>query len=229
MPVPLLSLLVPALGAPAAGLGLACVRRRRAANGRRRDEHRRRERDERREALRTATGGRLRWCEPDEVRAALTGERLWSLPLLGPEDVSRFRRDLREIAGGRGFAGDRLDALCSCVSEAAGGALGRGQGGVAQVWASEDGLSVLVTDCGRGITPESLLGLMGGTGTPSDAVLERGDGPLAFQILLALSDTVALSTGDEGTQLLLHVRRADQSAQAESSGGPNGVGWVQAA
>ena len=224
MPYPLLSLLVPALGAPAAGLGYAYARRRRASEVRRRGERRRRERDDwvtRREALSAATGGRLRLCSPEELQAGLTGERLWSLPLLGPEDVPRLRRNLREIAARRGFPPDRLDALCSCVSEAAGGALGRGQGGVAQVWASDEGFSVLVSDCGRGIAPEALLdpkALLdpeGGLGGGTDL--------LAFQLLLALSDTVALSTGDEGTQVLLHIRSQAPGDVEEPSR------WVQAA
>lgn len=221
MPFPLLSLLVPALGAPAAGLGYAFARRRRASEARRWGERRRQEQDDRREALSAATGGRLRLCEPEEIQAGLTGERVWSLPLLGPEDISRFRQGLREIAGRRGFPPDRLDDLCSCVSEAAGGALGRGQGGVAQVWASDEGFSVLVTDCGRGIAPEALLGLTDG---PEGVFFGAGQGrePLAFQLLLALSDTVSLSTGEEGTQILLHIR-------SRAPGGAGGADWIHAA
>ncbi len=168
------------------------------------------ERDRHRQALGDVTGGRLRLCEPDEVQALLTGERLWTLPLLEPGDVSVFRRHLRALAARRGFAEARLDDLCGCVSEAAANAIRHSQGGVAQVWAEADGLTILVTDCGPGISAERLLGRVSEGASESaaseSAASEREAEGLGFRLMLAMSDLLALSTGPNGTQLLLKVR-----------------------
>ena len=137
------------------------------------------------------TGGRLCLCEPADVPALLRGERLWSLPLLEPSDVSLFRRHLRAIAARRGFEDGRLDDLCSCVSEAAANAVRHSGGGVAQVWAADEGLTILVSDCGAGLAPNC----------PAAFLPRRGRGPgegpgrrlgMGFRLMLALADTVAL-------------------------------------
>ena len=229
MPLPLLSLLVPALGAPAAGLGLAYARRRRAADGQRREERRRQERAERREALRAATGGRLRWCEPDEMRAGLTGrapvEPAPARPggrLPVPPESARDRRTpglpagpagrplLLRLGGGRRGTGPGA------------GRRGPGVGVGGGLQRAGDGLRA-------GHHARVPARPADAAGAPRTASWTGVGEPLAFQILLALSDTVALSTGDEGTQILLHIRRAGEAARAEETGGPGGTGWVQAA
>ena len=201
MPNPTLLFLVPAVSLAAAlGMAVALVRTRRAWA---RDSARLQEASVRalafhRKTLQAVTGGRLRLCEPADVPGLLRGERLWSLPLLEPSDVSLFRQHLRVIAARQGFEDGRLDALCSCVSEAAGNAVRHSQGGIAQVWAADEGVTVLVSDCGTGLAPDALLGA--GEGQP-DAGLGMG-----FRLMLALADTLAVSTGAEGTQLVLTVR-----------------------
>lgn len=220
MTAPILLLLIPASSACALAGGMAALfaRQRRVwqTEATRQADAWQLEREMHRQTLRAVTGGRLSLCDPDELRALLTGERLWTLPLLDVSDVSSFRQNLREIAARRGFSEVRLDDLCSCVSEAAGNAIRHSQGGVAQVWAAEDGFSILVTDCGRGISPETLLGL-GGEGAVSET--------LGFRLMLAMSDTLALSTGAEGTQLLLKIRNnAGDMTEPDAEGQ-----WVQAA
>ena len=213
MPNPTLALLVPALSlAAVTGMGIALLRARRAwaRESARRQEAQARALEFHRQTLRAVTGGRLRLCEPADVPALLRGERLWSLPLLDPSDVSQFRRHLRAIAARRGFEDGRLDDLCSCVSEAAANAVRHGGGGVAQVWATEEGLMILVSDCGAGLAPDALLR------SSLDVGEDRDDGlGMGFRLMLALADTVALSTGAEGTQLVLTVR---SRGTAEASG-----------
>ncbi len=198
MPTPLFSLLLAALSVGAAFLfALSLARQRRAAarEARRRQEAQARAQaaDLHRRTLDAVTDGRLRLCEAHEVAALLQGERLWSLPLLDAPDVSRFRTQLRDVAARRGFTPPRLDDLCSCVTEAAANAVRHCGGGVAQVWATDDGLTILVSDCGKGIAPSALFGEG-----------EEGGG-LGFRLMLAMADALALCTNAEGTQLVLTV------------------------
>ena len=212
MPNPTLILLIPALSlAAVAAMGVALLRVRRAwaSEANRRQEAQTRALDFHRQTLRAVTGGRLRLCGPEDVPALLRGERLWSMPLLDPSDVSLFRQHLRAIAARRGFADGPLDDLCSSVSEAAANAVRHSQGGVAQVWAAAESFTVLVSDCGAGLAPDALLGA--GAGRPGESV------GLGFRLMLALADTVALCTGEEGTQLVLTVRNrgaADEAGRA---------------
>lgn len=186
-----LSLLLAALALGTAG-GLSLARQRRAAaSAARQRESQARAADLHRRTLHAVTDGRLRLCEAHEVAALLQGERLWSLPLLDAADVSRFRAQLRDVAARRGFAPPRLDDLCSCVTEAAANAVRHCGGGVAQVWATEGGLTILVSDCGQGIAPAALFG--------------EGEGGLGFRLMLAMADTLTLCTNAEGTQLVLTV------------------------
>lgn len=156
MPNPILLLLLTSLSLAAAlatGLALRRARRAMALELARQREERVRALDFHRQTLRAVTGGRLRLCEPADVPPLLRGERLWSMPLLEPPDVSLFRHHLRTIAARRGFSDGRLDDLCSCVSEAAANAVRHCGGGVAQVWAADEGVTVLVSDCGAGLAP----------------------------------------------------------------------------
>lgn len=216
MPNPTLILLLPVLSlAAAAGMGFALLQTRRAwaRETARRQEVQARALDFHRQTLRAVTGGRLRLCEPDDMPALLRGERLWSLPLLDSSDVSRFRRHLRAIAARRGFEDGRLDNLCSCVSEAAANAVHHSGGGVAQVWAADEGITILVSDCGTGLAPDALLysALSAGDDRPGDGL------GIGFRLMLALADTVALCTGAEGTQLLLTVRSRSASDEQEGA------------
>lgn len=211
MPSPTLALLLPALSlAAVAGMTVALFRQRhaQAREAARRQEVQERVLDFHRQTLRAVTGGRLRLCAPNDVPALLCGERLWSMPLLDPTDVSLFRQHLRAIAARRGFSAKRLDDLCSCVSEAAANAVRHSGGGVAQVWASDEGFSVLVSDCGTGLAPDALLhSCLDEERTDDGGEASLGMG---FRLMLALADTLALCTGAEGTQLVLTVR--NQSA-----------------
>jgi len=219
MPNPTLLLLLTALSLAAAlGLGLALLRARRAAalEAVRSAQTLARALDFHRQTLRSVTGGRLRLCEPDDVPALLRGERLWSMPLLEPPDVTLFRHHLRTIAARRGFSDGRLDDLCSCVSEAAANAVRHSGGGVAQVWAADEGVTVLVSDCGAGLAPDALIGA--GEGLPGETI------GLGFRLMLAMADTVALSTGAEGTQLVLTVR---SRAASEGAGAQRADKWLE--
>ncbi len=215
MPSPTFLLLVPALSLAAVAALTAALLRARRSHARALAECRAetaRALAFHRQTLAAVTGGRLRLCEPADVPGLLRGERLWSLPLLDGADVSQFRQNLRLIAARRGFSDGRLDALCSCVSEAAGNAVRHSQGGIAQVWAADEGVTVLVSDCGAGLAPDALLGA--GEGRP-DAGLGMG-----FRLMLALADSVVLCTGPEGTQLVLTVR--NRGAEGETRGEGNG-------
>ncbi len=225
-----LLLLVSALSLAAAlGMAMALLR---ARGDQRRDSARQQEASVRalvfhRQTLRAVTGGRLRLCEPADVPLLLHGERLWSLPLLDPSDVSLFRLHLRSIAIRRGFSDGRLDALCSCVSEAAGNAVRHSQGGIAQVWAADEGVTVLVSDCGTGLAPDALLGI-------GEELPDAGLG-LGFRLMLALADTLVVCTGAEGTQLVLTVRNRGaaeeegRGAEGRSEGGQVVTGRLELA
>jgi len=149
-----------------------------------------------RNTVRAVTGGRLILCEPDELHSLISGERLWTLPLLQDTDVSLFRTHLREIASRRGFSNPRMDDLCSCVTEAAANAVHHGHGGIAQVWGNSDGLAILVSDNGQGLSPNSLL---------TDSM------GMGFMMMLAMADQIALSTSAEGTEILLIIQNRVRS------------------
>jgi len=226
MPNQTLFLLVPALSlAATAIMGTALLRMRHlyARESARRQEASARALDFHRQTLRAVTGGRLRLCEPADMPALLRGERLWSMPLLEASDVSLFRQHLRAIAARRGLSDGRMDDLCSCVSEAAANAVRHSQGGVAQVWAADDGFAVLVSDCGAGLAPDALLGA-------SEDRPEKGLG-MGFRLMLAMADTVVLCTGPEGTQLMLTVRNRNAAEEqgdksAEEAGGDGQLEWA---
>jgi len=219
MPTTLLSLLLALLGLGASyALALSRARQRRTAAKEDGQQHEAQALALHRRTLDAATGGRLRLCESHEVTALLQGERLWSLPLLDAADVSRFRTHLRDVAANRGFVSPRLDDLCFCVTEAAANAVRHSGGGVAQVWATGDGLTILVSDCGKGIAPGALSGAV-------------KDG-LGFRLMLAMADSLALCTNAEGTQLVLTIRHhpsaevGEDAAEEERTEEEGAMAWA---
>ena len=146
------------------------------------------------------TGGRLVLCEAADIRDMMPSAPDFSMALAEPADASALRHHLQTIAQLPNMDKIRWVDLETSVTEAATNAIKHGNGGVANVWATPNEVSVLITDTGKGISPSEL----------ARATLERGYSSryslgMGFTMMLEASDTLALSTSSAGTMILVRV------------------------
>lgn len=161
-----------------------------------------RERVTLRDVLASVTEGRLNLCAAaGDLPAPLTP--VGTSVALTPQDLSTFRRAVREAAQALGFEESRWQDLLMGVGEASMNAVVHGGGGAGRVCTDgRNALQVWVEDEGRGIAMEHL----------SRATLERGyttTGTLGhgFWMILATVDRIWLMTGPSGTTVVLEQDR----------------------
>lgn len=165
-----------------------------------------------RDVLNAFTEGKVRLCDPGEI------ERDWpadaeTVLLERESDIGQLRRVTREAGRRAGMSEDRTADLCLCASEAATNALLHGSGGWGAV-AEDDGLlRVRVTDRGGGMDPAHI----------SHAALIRGWSSraslgLGFTLIRETADRVYLSTGREGTTVVIEMETRPALAITDRSG-----------
>jgi anti-sigma regulatory factor (Ser/Thr protein kinase) len=152
-----------------------------------------------REVLLAVTGGRMVLCTQSEIDAE------WP-PLDEPvsiarEDDVRGVREAARLAGvDAGMTEERAMDLGLCASEGATNALLHGNGGAAVVEYRESRVRVRIQDHGEGILPEDL---------PRATLLKgwskRASMGLGFTVINETADRIYLSTGPEGTTLIIEM------------------------
>lgn len=168
------------------------------------------------DVLFSVTNGRIRFCDQAEI------EKEWPL-LQGPEaiecetDIPRIRAIARAAALEAGMELDRARDFELCASEAATNALVHGKGGFAELGCRSGRLRIRVCDRGRGINPEDLpkATLQAGWSKHTDGdglpeldgfgKVKRMSAGLGFTLINKMADQIFLSTGREGTTLILEM------------------------
>jgi anti-sigma regulatory factor (Ser/Thr protein kinase) len=173
-----------------------------------------------RDLLHSVTAGKIRLCDPGEI------ERDWPdsapvIPLEAESDVGLLRAAAREAALHGGLSDERASDLCLCASEAATNALLHGNGGWGAVVHAEGRVRVRVTDRGDGIDPNRI----------SHAALIRGWSSraslgLGFTVMGQAADRVYVSTGREGTTVVIEM---EAQPELVLPSGPSGPAWARPA
>jgi serine phosphatase RsbU (regulator of sigma subunit)/anti-sigma regulatory factor (Ser/Thr protein kinase) len=158
-----------------------------------------------REVLAAVTGGRLLLCSEKKLQKMVPAEIPLTVTLNEPRDATLLRHRLRELSIPPG----REDDLLTSATEAAANAIRHGGGGVAQAWTSRGGISLLITDNGRGICPTDMARAILELGWSSTNSLGMG-----FTMMLAAADSLIVSTSRTGTSILLHISNSPQPAEA---------------
>jgi len=151
------------------------------------------------DVLHAFTDGKVSLREPAEIERDWPGEAKL-VPLESESDIGRLRNAARDAARAAGMSDDRTADLCLCASEAATNALLHGSGGWGAVSVEDGLLRVRVTDRGAGMDPEHI----------SHAALIRGWSSraslgLGFTLIRETADRVTLSTGPEGTTVVIEM------------------------
>jgi GAF domain-containing protein/anti-sigma regulatory factor (Ser/Thr protein kinase) len=152
-----------------------------------------------RDVLYSMTNGKIVLCDTQEINEEWDADE-GIVQIRSAEDVKRCRDRIQELASAAGMSDDRVGDLCLCASEAATNALKHGGGGWMAV-SQQDGLfRVRVSDQGRGIDALQLphATLLRGYST------QRSMG-WGFTLIHEMSDRLCLSTGPEGTTLILEM------------------------
>ena len=165
------------------------------------------------DVLLAVTGGKLRLVERDELPPPdleIQGAGI-SRDLLTAKDATDLRRDIQRAVRSMGFERDRLADLLTGTTEAATNAVKHGGGGRARVWLTSEGVSVLIEDNGRGISPTHL----------ARATLEKGYSTLVslgmgFHLMLECSDALSLTTGDGGTAVLIQISNMPRVSDSDA-------------
>lgn len=161
--------------------------------------------DARRHAFMAATQGRLVLSSPEGIAAQLAGATpLATHAIRGTADLEPSRDMVRLAALELGLPIEKTRNATLCAGEALSNALLHGGAGRLDVYAAGDRLAVRVSDAGRGIAQENLsrCTLITGFSTRPHSL---GAG---FTIMRELADRVWLSTGPEGTEVLLEFSGA---------------------
>ena len=159
---------------------------------------------------------RLRWETLRQVFAAVTSGKVclcdqhevdmeWpdagdAVCIDSVADIPALREVVRHAGVEAGMADDRARDFELCVSEAATNALLHGEGGIATVASVEGIVRARVEDSGRGISLDDLPGA-----TLQPGWSKRQSMGLGFTLIQQTSDRVFLSTGPQGTTVIIEM------------------------
>ena len=150
-----------------------------------------------RETIMSATQGKLNLVSNEEVETYLKmSER--SIFVASPSDTMVARHEIRDYCVLKGLEGDRLDLFETAVGEALTNAIKHAQKGQVNFGSKANTIWVAISDNGQGISTLAI---------PS-ATLRKGCSSkismgLGYSIMLEASDNILLSTGPQGTTVVL--------------------------
>lgn len=158
-----------------------------------------------REVLMAVTGGRILLCDDTEIAAMSNSSPTIAMPLLAPRDATILRKAVNSLAARIGLPRGRTADLSTAITEAATNAIKHGRGGFGTVWVENGVVVALIRDNGDGISPTDL----------ARATLERGYSSgyslgMGFTMILECVDSMALSTSDSGTKVLIKVGKGER-------------------
>lgn len=152
-----------------------------------------------REVIEAVTCGKLLLAEREEIAAYMAvGTTVLSANFRKPEDLDSVRRKIERIFNKCGIDQKEITVLLICISEALTNAVKHADGGTCKVNILSNGFRIEVSDTGPGIAMENLpkATLMKNFSTKQSL----GCG---FTIMLKYADRLILSTGIEGTTLII--------------------------
>jgi anti-sigma regulatory factor (Ser/Thr protein kinase) len=164
-------------------------------------EARERAEEEKRNFYRTTiaafTGGRLQVVDNQEIEAMISNPEI-AVTVSRPEDATSARSVIREVMNRHGITSECAENFLMAVGEATTNAIRHGQGG--EVLAGYDGedVWVAVTDHGPGIETLALPRVTLELGYSGKVSLGMG-----YSMIMDMADRVWLSTGPNGTTVLM--------------------------
>ncbi|MDH7601132.1 MAG: PAS domain S-box protein [Armatimonadota bacterium] len=152
------------------------------------------------ETIFAVTDGKLEIMEREEIERMCIGPDLPEMEIRDARDVAKARKMVKEAAQAAGMESGQIDALILCVGEAATNAYKHGGGGKLTMCHKGDSIRVKISDSGPGMDSLALpkIAFMKGFST----VKSLGMG---YANILACADKVYLSTGPEGTTVVIEV------------------------
>lgn len=155
-----------------------------------------------RDALQAVTRGKLLLLERSELNAVweASGEPLGERPIRSHADIPDLRNFVESTLKAQGFNEERCHDMALCATEAAGNVIKHAEAGRLQIRANEDGVRIRIEDRGPGIHFSNLPRAVLTAGFSTAPSLGMG-----YSILLELADAVHLSTGEDGTSVILEV------------------------
>jgi anti-sigma regulatory factor (Ser/Thr protein kinase) len=172
-----------------------------------------------RQVLLAVTGGKFHLCESKDLASEWPA---LDLPLIIKEDrdIGSVREAVRNAAHEAGLSEERSADFTLSVCEAATNALLHGKGGQAVVAYDKEHLRFRIQDNGEGIHPDDI---------PSATLVKgwskRASLGLGFTIINEMADRVYMSTGSQGTSLILEM---DIVAPAIYGLGADAARWADA-
>jgi anti-sigma regulatory factor (Ser/Thr protein kinase) len=165
-----------------------------------------------RDVLLAVTNGKLQLVEADDLPGPeFEGrEPVVTWPLREPLDATLLRQELQRLVAKSAMDAERTVDLLTGATEAATNAIKHGNGGEARIWIMESCISVLIKDEGEGIAPTHL----------ARATLEKGYSTrislgMGFHLMLETCDRLLLSTGENGTAILMSILNSTQGSEGD--------------
>lgn len=161
-----------------------------------------------RDMIHSVTDGKMNLCDSGEIQDRL-GERVLTLSVKNPSDVSECRQALSKAAFKVGMTAERKGDFDLCVGEAATNCVQHGGGGHLELYQAGPRLQVRVCDDGPGITSSLLprATLLSGYSTKTSL-------GVGFSVILNLCDHLYLSTSEGGTDILVEMSM-ERKSEAE--------------
>jgi len=155
----------------------------------------------------SVTDGKLEILERNEIDKLCTSPVFPDMEISEARDVGLAREEVRKAAEKAGMEPSQIDALVLCVGEAATNAFKHAGGGGLTLCDEGDSIRFRVADAGPGMDSLALprLTLMRGFSTT------RSLG-MGYAAILASADKVYLSTGLEGTTVVIEVCKQPKPA-----------------
>ncbi|MGQ9454357.1 MAG: PAS domain S-box protein [Armatimonadota bacterium] len=164
----------------------------------------------------SVTDGKLEIMERDEIERMCEDKDQPRMRLRDAQDVARARKMVTEVARAVGMEQGQIDALVLCVGEAATNAYKHGGGGKLTICHNDDSVRVKVSDSGPGMDSLALpkIAFMKGFST----VKSLGMG---YANILACADKVYLSTGPDGTTVVIEVFKQSKPLEMQLANLPD--------
>lgn len=160
------------------------------------------------DVLDAVTGGKLILLTQDELDDSLGTAILSTHPLNQPSELSSARHEIKAVLQTLGLP--EIDAAVLAVSEALTNALKHAGSGEYEVCRTEECAQIVVHDFGRGIDFRTLPKATLVQGFSTTNTLGMG-----FTIMLEVCDRVLLTTGGEGTTVVMEIELPESSSSGE--------------
>jgi len=156
----------------------------------------------------SVTDGKLEILDKDEIEKLCAESDVPVMQISDVRDVAAARARVRQAAEKAGMEPSQIDALVLCVGEAATNAFKHGGGGTMAVCDEDGSIRVKVSDSGPGMDSLALPKIAFLKGFSTAKSLGMG-----YANILASADKVYLSTGPDGTTVVIEVAKQPKSIE----------------